>query len=187
MTLRKHVHLNLGRIILIQLSMVGLTFLLVRYDLRARTPWVLHPTVSRILGWLVALYGLFWIMWWFFWVAIEGGEEYVELYNVTWAPVTTGFSTEGPFEWCRYPLAFGYWQFLWGIGFLVQSTTIVLKVVPVAVILTIIYLLLVPERRKLAEHGEEYREYRRDTPLFIPRIPSTAKLLHIFNRRKRNA
>lgn len=183
--LRKLVHRNLITIVLVELSALGVLALLVRYDLAQRTPWILHPTITRVLGWLMALYGLFWVVWWFFWIAIEGGDRAIELYNVTWAPVTQAFCTEGPFAWCRYPLAFGYLEFLWGLGFLVQSTTAVLKAVPLAALGMVFYLRFVVDRRRLCHHGEAYRNYFRATPLFIPRIPNRAAITHLFRRRKR--
>lgn len=186
MSLKRRVRLNLVRFVLIYGSIFGIMALLVAYDLNARTPWILHPTITQVLGWLTALYGLFWIMWWFFWTAIEGGEETIELYGVTWAPTTSVFVGGGPFDWCRYPLAFGYLEFVWGLGFLVQSTTTVLKAVPLAAVATILYLLLIQERRKLREYGQVYQAYRDETPLFIPRIPDRAAVLHIFRRRKRH-
>jgi protein-S-isoprenylcysteine O-methyltransferase Ste14 len=185
MSLRSRVHWNLLRFLLIQISTLGVLVLLVQYDLAARTPWILHPTITRFLGWITALYGLFWIVWWFFWTAIEGGSETIDLYNVTWAPVTTDFVTTGPFEWCRYPLAFGYLEFVWGLGFLVQSSTAVLVVIPIAAVVTILYLWFVPERRKLRVYGDSYRRYRKSAALFLPRIPGSATILHILDRRKR--
>ena len=140
---------------------------------------------TRILGFDMALYGLFWITWWFFWSAKEGGEEEFELYGVRWAPLTTDFVRDGPFKWLRYPLAFGWLEFLWGLGFLVQSTTVVLKVVPVLAVVVVIYLLVVVERRKLGAHGLEYRQYRNVAPLIVPRIPSSAAILNLFRRRRR--
>jgi protein-S-isoprenylcysteine O-methyltransferase Ste14 len=184
--LRKIVHWNLIKIIVVYLSVLAILVGLVQYDLAVRTPWILHPTITRILGWVTALYGLFWIVWWWFWIAIEGGQQTIELYNVTWAPVTKGFCTNGPFEWCRHPLAFGYLEFLWGLGFLVQSTTTVLKVVPALTVITLIVLWLVVERRLRRTHGSAYRRYQQQAPLFIPRIPDRAAILHVFRRRRRH-
>ena len=183
--LRKLVHRSLLRFLGVWASVLGIMAPLVSYDLSRRTPWVLHPTVTRVLGWLVALYGLFWIAWWFFWTAIEGGEEIITLYGLTWAPVGDGLVRTGPFEWVRYPLAFGYLEFLWGLGWLVQSSTAVLKIVPALAVLTLLYLRFVLDRRREQTLGDRYRHYRRSTPLFIPRIPSSAAILHVFKRRKR--
>ena len=184
--LRRLVHRNLLSFVLIQLSILGAMALIVSHDLRQATPWVLHPTITRILGWLVALYGLFWIAWWFFWTAIEGGGEEIRLYGVTWAPTTGQWVRTGPYRWVRYPLAFGYLEFLWGLGWLVQSSTAVLKVVPALVICALAYLRLVVDRRRLARLGEAYSGYLRKTPLFIPRIPPGSAVLHVFDRRKRD-
>ncbi|MBC7236999.1 MAG: hypothetical protein H5T69_14250 [Chloroflexi bacterium] len=183
--LRTLVHRNLIKIALVELSALGILAIVVRYDLAQRTPWVLHPTITRLLGWLTAIYGLFWVVWWFFWVAIEGGDQTIELYNITWAPVTRPFCTDGPFAWCRYPLAFGYLEFLWGLGFLVQSTTAVLKMVPFTVLIMVLYLRFVVDRQRLRRYGEAYRRYLKATPLFIPRIPDRSVIMHIFRRRKR--
>ena len=184
--LRRLVHRNLLRFVLIQLSILGVMALIVTYDLRQATPWVLHPTITRILGWLVALYGIFWIAWWFFWTAIEGGEEAITLYGVTWAPTTGDWVRTGPFRWVRYPLAFGYLEFLWGLGWLVQSSTAVLKVVPALAVCVLAYLRLVVDRSRLTRHGEAYAGYLLKTALFIPRIPPGSAVLHVFDRRSRD-
>jgi hypothetical protein len=134
---------------------------------------------------MMALYGLLWMMWWFFWMALEGGELTVELYGVTWAPVIAGFRTGGPFAWSRYPLAFGYLEFLWSLGFLVQSTTAVLKVVPIAIVVTLLWLRFVADRRRLRRYGDVYRRYMQHTPLLIPRIRTSAAIMQILRRRRR--
>ena len=183
--LRRLVQLSLLRIILVQLSIMGILALVVKYDLDNQTPWILQPTITRVLGWMAALYGLFWITWWFFWVAIEGGEQEIDVYNVRWAPVTSGFATGGPFEWLRYPLVFGYLEFLWGLGFLMQSSTAVVKLVPALAVAAAAFLLIVVEPRRARRYGDSYRRYRKSTPLIIPRIPNRAAMMTLFRRRRR--
>jgi len=183
--LHKLVRSNLLRIVLVSLSIPGTIALLITYDRSRGTLWILFPTPTLIVGWAAALYGLFWIFWWFSWIAIDGGEKEIALYNVTWAPVTSDFVTNGPFEWLRYPLAFGYLEFLWGIGFLVRSTTAVIKVIPLMAIATIIYSRFVVDRRKVRKYGEAYRRYQESTPLMLPRIPDRAAILQLFKRRRR--
>lgn len=183
--MRRLVHTNLLRLASVYGSILAILAAAVRYDLAVATPWILHPVVTQVLGWMMGLYGLFWIIWWFFWVAIEGGGERVRLYTVQWAPVAGDFCREGPFEWLRHPLAFGYLEFLWGLGFLVQSTTLVLKAFPLLAVAVIIYLLVVVEPRKRRRYGAEYRAYARETPLILPRIPANAAMLRALHRRRR--
>jgi protein-S-isoprenylcysteine O-methyltransferase Ste14 len=183
--MRRLVHLSLLWLGLVHGSIVAIVAAAVQYDLTAATPWILHPTVTQVLGWMMALYGLFWIIWWFHWGALEGGRERIRLYTVEWAPVEGDFCREGPFEWLRYPLAFGYLEFLWGLGFLVQSTTLVLKGVPLLAAAVAIYLLAVAEPRKRRRHGPAYRAYCRETPLILPRIPPNAAILRALRRRRR--
>ncbi len=183
--LRRLVHLALLRLGLVSVSILVIVAAAVWYDLSAATPWILHPVVTQVLGWMMALYGLFWIMWWFHWSALEGGRERIRLYTVEWAPLEGGFCRDGPFQWLRYPLAFGYLEFLWGLGFLVQSTTLVLKVFPLLAMAVVVYLLAVAEPRKRRRYGDAYRAYRRETPLVVPRIPPNAAILRAWRRRRR--
>ena len=183
--MRRLVHLNLLRLALVHGSILAIVAAAVQYDLAVATPWILHPVVTQVLGWMMGLYGLFWIIWWFFWVAIEGGRQRVRLYTVQWAPVEGDFCREGPFQWLRYPLAFGYLEFVWGLGFLVQSTTLVLKAFPILAAAIVVYLLAVAEPRKRRRHGEEYRAYMRETPLILPRIPANAAIMRALRRPRR--
>jgi len=183
--LRRAVQRHLGRFILASLSLAAILIAGVRYDFVTRTPWLLGELITTVLGWAMALYGLFWITWWFFWTTLEGGEQEIALYGVRWAPLTAILTRTGPYEWLRYPLAFGYLEFLWGLAFLVHSTTLAIQVVPVLTVGMILYLRLVEDRKRLRAHEQTFRLYRKKTPLLIPKIPSSAAITRGFKRRKR--
>lgn len=176
---------HLVRFILVILALGAVLLAGIRYDLVACTPWILGELITAILGWAMALYGLFWIAWWLFGTIVEGGEQRVTLYGVTWAPLTGMLHRTGPYEWVRYPLAFGSLEFLWGLSFMVHSTTLVIRVVPILAVATWLYLRLVEDRKHLRAHEQTFRLYRKKTPLLIPTIPTRAAVARGFKRRKR--
>jgi protein-S-isoprenylcysteine O-methyltransferase Ste14 len=77
--------------------------------------------------------------------------------------------TGGPYAWSRNPMLTGVFAFLFGIGFLLHSVSMVFVWTPVFVIFNILELKLVEEPELERRFGEGYIEYRRCTPMFIPK------------------
>ena len=155
--LRKLVRQRLLYVALICLSLAAIIALVVTYDVSKEATWPISRPITLAIGWVASLYGLVWIGWWFRWVTLRGGEQQVTLYGVTWSPVAGSFSTGGPFRYVRYPLALGYIELLWGLGFLAQSPTVILAVGPLAALAIIVYLRFIVEPRKMRAYGDAYR------------------------------
>ena len=79
--------------------------------------------------------------------------------------------TGGPYAWSRNPMLSGVFAFLFGIGFLLHSLSMVFVWTPVFVILNILELKLVEEPELESRFGDSYIEYRRRVPMFIPKRP----------------
>lgn len=81
-----------------------------------------------------------------------------------------GLTRSGPYAWTRNPLYFG--SLLIGIGLAVATARWEVGVL-LALFLAIVYVPVIrTEAARLAEaHPEEYADYARDVPLFLPRPP----------------
>jgi len=77
--------------------------------------------------------------------------------------------TGGPYAWSRNPMLTGVFAFLFGIGFLLNSLSMVFVWTPVFMIFNILELKLVEEPELERRFGESYIEYRRRVPMFIPK------------------
>jgi protein-S-isoprenylcysteine O-methyltransferase Ste14 len=74
-----------------------------------------------------------------------------------------------PFTYCRNPMTLGTLIGYVGFGIVIGSISAILIAV-LFVSLLLIYLKLVEEKELEARFGEEYLEYKKRTPFFIPRF-----------------
>lgn len=82
--------------------------------------------------------------------------------------------TAGPYAWSRNPMLTGVFAFLFGIGFLLHSVSMVFIWTPVFVIVNVLELKFIEEPELERRFGERYREYRRRVPMFVPRAPGVS-------------
>ena len=78
--------------------------------------------------------------------------------------------TVGPYAWSRNPMLTGVFAFLFGIGFLLHSVSMVFVWTPVFVIFNVLELKLVEEPELECRFGESYIEYRRRVPMLVPKV-----------------
>ena len=76
--------------------------------------------------------------------------------------------TTGPYAWSRNPMLTGVFAFLFGIGFLLHSVSMVCVWLPVFVVLNVLELKMVEEPELERRFGESYIAYRRRVPMFGP-------------------
>ena len=62
----------------------------------------------------------------------------------------------------------GVFLFLFGLGFAVNSVSLVLFFVPLFILVNVWELKAIEEPELVKRLGDEYAEYRRRTPMFIP-------------------
>jgi protein-S-isoprenylcysteine O-methyltransferase Ste14 len=74
----------------------------------------------------------------------------------------------GPYRFVRNPMLAGVFLMLFGIGFFVNSISLVLFFTPLYVLLNVWELKNIEEPELVKRLGNEYIEYRRKTPMFIP-------------------
>lgn len=74
----------------------------------------------------------------------------------------------GPYRYARNPMLLGVFLFLFGIGLIVNSASLVFFFTPLYVLINVWELKNIEEPELIRRLGVEYIEYRRHTPMFIP-------------------
>lgn len=74
----------------------------------------------------------------------------------------------GPYRYARNPMLTGVFLLLFGIGFWLGSASLVLVFTPLYVLANVWELKHIEEPELVRRLGDEYVEYRRRTPMFIP-------------------
>jgi protein-S-isoprenylcysteine O-methyltransferase Ste14 len=83
--------------------------------------------------------------------------------------------TTGPYRLARNPMLTGVFLFLFGIGFCVNSFSLVLFFTPLYVLVNVWELKKIEEPELIKRLGDEYIEYRKHTPMIIPGCRSRSK------------
>jgi len=74
----------------------------------------------------------------------------------------------GPYRYARNPMLTGVFLLMFGIGFIVNSASLVFFFTPLYVLINVWELKKIEEPELVKRLGAEYIEYRRHTPMFIP-------------------
>jgi len=74
----------------------------------------------------------------------------------------------GPYRYARNPMLTGVFLFLFGLGLCVDSFSLVFFFTPLYVLLNLWELKQIEEPELVRRFGDEYIEYRRRTPMFVP-------------------
>jgi protein-S-isoprenylcysteine O-methyltransferase Ste14 len=75
----------------------------------------------------------------------------------------------GPYQYVRNPMLTGVFLILLGVGFGVNSVSLVVFFTPLYVLINVWELKKIEEPELMRRIGNEYSEYRKQTPMFIPR------------------
>ncbi len=78
--------------------------------------------------------------------------------------------SRGPYRYSRNPMLTGVFAVLFGLGFLMQSLSLVVFFTPLFVLANVWELKNIEEPELTKRLGDEYRAYRDRTPMFIPRM-----------------
>lgn len=81
----------------------------------------------------------------------------------------------GPYAWSRNPMLIGVFTFLFGLGFMLHSVSMVCLWTPVFVICNVLEVKLVEEPELERRFGESYLAYKRRVPMFIPGVTRRSK------------
>jgi protein-S-isoprenylcysteine O-methyltransferase Ste14 len=74
----------------------------------------------------------------------------------------------GPYRYARNPMLTGVFLFLFGVGFGVNSVSLVFFFTPLFVLINAWELKAIEEPELVKRFGDEYIEYRQRTPMFLP-------------------
>jgi protein-S-isoprenylcysteine O-methyltransferase Ste14 len=75
----------------------------------------------------------------------------------------------GPYRYARNPMLTGVFLFLFGLGFCFNSFALVFFFTPLYVLFNVWELKKIEEPELIQRLGDDYIEYRKRTPMFIPR------------------
>jgi protein-S-isoprenylcysteine O-methyltransferase Ste14 len=78
--------------------------------------------------------------------------------------------TDGPYAYSRNPMMTGLFMVMAGIGILMGSITLTFIMTPLFVFMSILEFKNIEEPELEKRFGKEYREYKRRTPIIIPKI-----------------
>lgn len=74
----------------------------------------------------------------------------------------------GPYPYARNPMLTGVFLFLFGLGLYVNSVSLVFFFTPLFVLINVWELKRIEEPELMKRLGDEYIEYRKQTPMFLP-------------------
>jgi len=83
----------------------------------------------------------------------------------------------GPYRYIRNPMLTGVFLFLFGIGFAVNSPSLIFFFTPLYILINVWELKTIEEPELVKRLGDDYIEYRRKTPMFIPGANALENLL----------
>ena len=95
----------------------------------------------------------------------KGGP--VEVAGIEVSPKTQHLVVTGPYKYSRNPMLFGACAFYFAIALFLNSPSAFAAVV-LFMAFMLIFVKLTEESRLLREFGEEYEEYRKRVPMFLP-------------------
>jgi protein-S-isoprenylcysteine O-methyltransferase Ste14 len=74
----------------------------------------------------------------------------------------------GPYSYTRNPMLTGIFLFMFGIGFWIGSFSLILVFTPLFILINTLELKIIEEPELEKRLGDEYIEYKKKTPMFIP-------------------
>ncbi|MFB0559456.1 MAG: isoprenylcysteine carboxylmethyltransferase family protein [Dehalococcoidales bacterium] len=78
--------------------------------------------------------------------------------------------TTGLYAYIRNPMLLGWIILLFGLGILLNSISLIFILTPLFILLNILYLKTIEEKEMEKKFGQDYLEYRKIVPMFIPRF-----------------
>ena len=116
---------------------------------------------SLELSWLLILLGWF-IMFW----------PVIAFFRTRGTPVPFNpppkLITTGLYAYVRNPMLLGLFIFMLGLGVLFSSLSLIFIFTPLFIVLNVLYLKAVEEKEMEMKFGQEYLEYKKRVPMFIP-------------------
>jgi len=83
--------------------------------------------------------------------------------------------TTGPYAYVRNPMVSGVFIWLFGLGVLLRSISLVFIFTPLFVLVNVLELKIIEEPELEKRLGKEYVKYKKKVPMFIPWLKRTKK------------
>ena len=142
---------------------VALVYLSALLDSRFSLPQSDSGTISVVISWFLMVVGFLFACW----------AIYVQftIGRGTPAPVmaTQKLIIQKPYNYCRNPMALGTIVLYLGFAVLLGSISAIVLVL-IGAIFLLAYIKLIEEKEMELRFGEDYQEYRQETPFVIPRL-----------------
>jgi len=90
---------------------------------------------------------------------------------------TNVLAKEGIYKYMRHPMHLGLFLFPVSIAFLVASPSFILIISPIEILFMLIMIKLAEEPEAVRKFGDEYLEYKKQTPMFCLKIDCLKELL----------
>ncbi len=134
-----------------------------RMDLLFHFPNIDFGLINIVLGCVFFVTGVIYGFW----------SIYSQLTHANGTPLpmmpTQKLLITGPFRHCRNPMSFGTIMAYLGVGIFVGSLASIIIVVILGTML-LVYIKGVEEKELEVRFGQDYKAYKKSTPLFIPRF-----------------
>jgi protein-S-isoprenylcysteine O-methyltransferase Ste14 len=78
--------------------------------------------------------------------------------------------TTGLYAHIRNPMLLGLFIFMFGLGVLLGLLSLICIFTPLFIVLNVIYIKAIEEKEMEKKFGQDYLEYKRKVPMFIPRL-----------------
>jgi protein-S-isoprenylcysteine O-methyltransferase Ste14 len=76
--------------------------------------------------------------------------------------------TSGLYAYIRNPMLLGMFIFLFGLGVLFGSLSLIFIFTPLFIVINVFYIKAIEEKEMEKKFGKEYREYKKSVPMFFP-------------------
>ena len=128
-------------------------------------PWLVSRNLSWIIAMLLIAFGVSMTTW-----------SAAHFLKVKGTPVPFNpppkLVITGPYQFVRNPMLTGVFSLLFGIGFAVNSLSLVVLFTPLYILAHLWEIKEIEEPELVKRFGEEYAAYQKRTPIFIPRMRS---------------
>lgn len=126
---------------------------------------VFPSSSASLLSALFFVAGIPWVGWAVLWQLLKGKGTPVPLVP------TKEFLPTGPYQYCRNPMMLGFFLYLAGWSALFNRTGSWIAAA-VLMILLVLEIKFIEEKELEQRFGEAYREYKKKTPFFVPKLRS---------------
>ena len=154
---------------LIFLAVLPAVFICLGFYIKSSIHIELDRTAEFIISIVSLIVGLFFLIWTtiFQW----------EIGSGTPAPnaPTQHLVTTGPYKLCRNPIEFGAIFYYLGIGTIIGGVTVGIICFLSGLIVGSAYHKFIEESELEVRFGDEYKQYRKDTPFLIPKFRKNKK------------